>query len=364
MIKLRKVALLGLFVPVLLIGIAQAAEPGFYIGGSVGQTTVDKDANDFGYKGDYSPGPGSPAVPRNFKIDDDDTGWKAFIGYQYLNWLGFEGGYVDFGGASDKYQGTNVDVDITGWDGFMVLSLPLGSWDLFAKVGAINLKTDLNVGSSSDDDNDVQLAYGAGIAYNFGHWSIRAEAEGFDDNEVDDFYFLSAGLSYRFGGGKKKAAPVAAAPVAAPVEQCADTDTDGVCDDADVCPGTPAGTRVDSIGCACNYVLTLEFALDSAELSEYDMEKLDRLVPVLTNPKAGAMRGVIDGYTDSTGSEAYNLKLSERRAEAVANYLSSKGVSGKFTTHGYGEANPVASNDTEEGRVQNRRIELKRTDCQ
>ena len=126
---------------------------------------------------------------------------------------------------------------------------------------------------------------------------------------------------------------------------------------------SPASTRVDSIGCSCNYVLTLEFALNSAKLSPYDMQRLDQLVPALTNPKAGSMRGVINGYTDSTGSEAYNQKLSERRAEAVANYLSSKGVSGKFTTTGYGEANPVASNDTADGRAQNRRIELQRTDC-
>ncbi len=352
MSMLRKMAPLLLLAPAVLSFHIHAAEPGFYVGGSYGQTNVDMDAGDFGYSGH-----------NDFKIDGDDTGWKAYLGYNFLPWLGLEGGYTDFGGISDNVRGTSVDVDITGWDGFMVLSLPLGSWDLFAKAGAINFKTDLNLGSSKEDDNDVQFAYGAGVAYNFGHWSIRAEAEGFDDNEIDDFYFLSAGVTYHFGGGKKEPAPVAAAPVAAPVEQCADADNDGVCDADDICPGTQAGTRVDAIGCSCKYVLTLEFAFDSAKLSEHDMEQLDRLVPVLTNPKAGNMRGVIDGYTDSVGSDAYNLKLSQRRAEAVADYLASKGVSGKFTTNGYGEANPVASNDTADGRAQNRRIELQRTDC-
>jgi len=353
MTKLRKIALLGLLAPSISIGTVQAAEPGFYVGGSFGQTTVDMDAGDFGYNGGG-----------DFKIDDDDTGWKAFIGYQYLDWLGFEGGYTDFGGVSDKIRGTSVDVDITGWDGFMVLSLPLGSWDLFAKAGAINFQTDLNLGSTKEDDNDVQFAYGAGVAYNFGHWSVRVEAEGFDDNEVDDFYFLSAGLSYRFGGDKKPA-PVAAAPVAAPVEQCADADNDGVCDADDQCPNTPAGAKVDAMGCLCNYTLNLEFAFDSAELSVSDELKLDALIPVLTNQKMQFVQGAIDGYTDSVGSEQYNLGLSQRRAAAVMNYLESKGANlgGRFTTHGYGEADPVASNDTAEGRAQNRRVVLRRTDC-
>jgi OmpA-OmpF porin, OOP family len=88
-------------------------------------------------------------------------------------------------------------------------------------------------------------------------------------------------------------------------------------------------------------------------------------VPVLTNPKTGFIRGVIEGHTDSIGSESFNLGLSQRRAEAVASYLQSQGVdvAGRFEIRGYGEANPVATNDTAAGRAQNRRVVVRRTDC-
>jgi outer membrane protein OmpA-like peptidoglycan-associated protein len=67
----------------------------------------------------------------------------------------------------------------------------------------------------------------------------------------------------------------------------------------------------------------------------------------------------VGGHTDSVGSEAYNQGLSERRADAVRDYLMSKGVkASRLTARGYGESRPVASNDTEEGRAENRRVEL------
>ena len=71
--------------------------------------------------------------------------------------------------------------------------------------------------------------------------------------------------------------------------------------------------------------------------------------------------GVISaGHTDSIGTDAYNMKLSLRRAEAVKNYLVSEGISAKrIKVEGFGEANPVASNATAEGRAQNRRVELR-----
>ena len=67
----------------------------------------------------------------------------------------------------------------------------------------------------------------------------------------------------------------------------------------------------------------------------------------------------VDGYTDAIGTEAYNLKLSERRADAVVNYLEQQGIpASRLIPHGYGKTNFVASNDTPEGRAQNRRVEL------
>jgi outer membrane protein OmpA-like peptidoglycan-associated protein len=350
--SIRKNTMLAMFLaPTLVAGAAYAVEPGFYLGASGGQTNVDKDANDFGFNGGG-----------NFEIDDDDTGWKAYLGYNFMPWLGVEAGYVDFGNASKTFAGNNIDLEVNGWEGFLVGLLPLGPVDLFAKVGAIDLRSELDTGNfGTNDESDTQLAYGVGAAYNIGHWGLRVEAEGYDDNEVDDFYFVSAGVTYHFFHDKP--APVAAAAPAPAPAACPDGDNDGVCTDKDECPSTPAGAKVDAVGCDCDFTLSLEFAFDSAKLSANDMAKLDEVAGPLK--KEGAIGGTISGYTDSVGTDAYNMGLSKRRADAVANYLESKGVQldGRFTVNGYGESDPVASNDTAEGRAQNRRVVVSRTDC-
>ena len=84
--------------------------------------------------------------------------------------------------------------------------------------------------------------------------------------------------------------------------------------------------------------------------------------PDLTRLKFVA--GTVVGHTDSSGSDAYNQKLSERRAQTVAGYLEGKGIAvGRLTASGAGESEPIADNKTKEGRAQNRRVVLKRTDC-
>ena len=347
----KKVCAATMLAPALLIGSAFAAEPGFYLGASGGQSFINEEYNN------------------NIDIDDDATGWKAYLGYQFIPWLGVEAGYVDFGeySSNNLFQGTNFDADVeaSAWEGFLVGTLPLGPVDLFAKVGAADLQAEVDTKNfGTEQDNDTQLAYGVGAAYNFGdgHWGLRVEAEGYDDNEVDDFYFVSAGITYRFF---TKAAPVAAAPVAAAPKACPDGDKDGVCDAVDQCPDTKPGTRVGSIGCDCDFTLSLQFAFDSAKLTASDMAQLDRIVPVLSDPKAGFIGGVIEGHTDSVGTEEYNMGLSKRRAESVASYLQSQGVNlgNRFATEAFGESKPIASNDTAEGRAENRRVVIRRTDC-
>jgi len=138
-----------------------------------------------------------------------------------------------------------------------------------------------------------------------------------------------------------------------------------VCDADDKCPNTAPGTRVGPAGCDCDFTLQLQFAFDSAKLTAGDMAQLDKLVPVLNNAQTGFIGGVIEGHTDSIGSEAYNMGLSKRRAESVASYLASQGVNlgNRFATEAFGEAKPIASNDTEAGRAENRRVVIRRTDC-
>jgi outer membrane protein OmpA-like peptidoglycan-associated protein len=99
------------------------------------------------------------------------------------------------------------------------------------------------------------------------------------------------------------------------------------------------------------------FAFDSAELQPEAKKNIRSMAEVLRKyPNSDIL---IEGDTDSIGSEEYNQKLSERRARAVADYQISLGVSGsRIRTIGLGETNPVASNDTEEGRRRNRRVEI------
>ncbi len=100
------------------------------------------------------------------------------------------------------------------------------------------------------------------------------------------------------------------------------------------------------------------FEFDKAELKPESYPELDRVVELMK--KYPNIKVEIAGHTDSIGSEAYNLRLSQRRAEAVVRYLVSKGISpDRLIAKGYGESQPIAPNDTEEGRALNRRVEFR-----
>jgi outer membrane protein OmpA-like peptidoglycan-associated protein len=101
----------------------------------------------------------------------------------------------------------------------------------------------------------------------------------------------------------------------------------------------------------------IQFALNSAELSESSKSNLQDLAETLK--KYDDTNILIEGHTDITGTREYNMRLSEKRAESVADYLKGLGVSGKrLTTAGYGPEQPVGDNETEYGRQQNRRVEV------
>jgi OOP family OmpA-OmpF porin len=146
-----------------------------------------------------------------------------------------------------------------------------------------------------------------------------------------------------------------APPVGALLE--ADSDGDGVLDDQDECPNTPKGATVNSAGCwAFEGVVLFDF--DKYDLRPEAYPLLHEAVSILgQNPD---MEVEIQGHTDSIGSAAYNHGLSERRAEAVLDYLVSHGIASyRLAAKGYGLTQPVASNDTEEGRAKNRRVRLR-----
>ena len=106
-----------------------------------------------------------------------------------------------------------------------------------------------------------------------------------------------------------------------------------------------------------NMPSNITFALNSADLNSQFFSALEGVGVVLKEYNKTVIE--IAGHTDSSGSDQYNQTLSQRRAQAVANYLTSQGVKGeRLITVGAGEAHPVASNDTEQGRASNRRVEL------
>lgn len=158
-------------------------------------------------------------------------------------------------------------------------------------------------------------------------------------------------------------APVVVAPAAAPVVAAAprDSDGDGVPDDADRCPGTRAGAKVDPSGCEVAEVLVLKgvnFATNSARLTPDSLKTLDTVAATLT--KRGNPKTEVAGHTDNRGSAVRNKALSQQRAEAVMKYLVAKGVAAaSLSAHGYGQDAPLASNASESGRAENRRVELR-----
>jgi OOP family OmpA-OmpF porin len=158
-----------------------------------------------------------------------------------------------------------------------------------------------------------------------------------------------------------------------------DSDGDGVADIFDKCPNTENGVRVDGAGCPLpqpkqiikqeKVVVTqqdrkivdeaikdLEFDLGKATIRPSSFPSLDRVSELLINKNFSLK---LAGHTDNTGSNALNMRLSKERAEAVKAYLVSKGANAsRIEAVGYGSSQPIATNDTAEGRQQNRRVEF------
>jgi len=147
---------------------------------------------------------------------------------------------------------------------------------------------------------------------------------------------------------------------AAGCEVDGDDDGDGILNSVDQCPNSPAGSRVNNAGCPFDRALVLQgvkFATNSDQLLPDSLPVLENAIATLK--RYPEVKIEVAGHTDSRGSDAYNLGLSARRAAAVLTYLRNGGVTNAMSSHGYGEADPIASNDTDEGRQQNRRVVLR-----
>jgi len=192
--------------------------------------------------------------------------------------------------------------------------------------------------------NDSYLQHSVALVFNFGKTKNDSDKDGVAD-EVDECPGLIG---------------------SAETNGCPDKDGDGVADKDDHCPDV-AGT-IENKGCPpvkeedkkvlkdALHGINFETGKDVINESSYPV--LDAIVTIMKiNP---AYNLDIEGHTDSQGDDDLNMRLSEKRANAVKNYLTEKGIdAARLQAKGYGETKPVADNETAEGRAENRRVELK-----
>ena len=245
---------------------------------------------------------------------------------------------------------------------------------LIAGVGIVD-----NQQKGGPDRTDFAMEAGGGVLVNM--WrssngaqtlSLRPEYKlRWDDNTFgrkmrDEI--ISVGLQLSFGAPDEVPVTRAVAveppavvtpPPPPPPPPPADSDGDGVLDPQDQCPGTPPGVAVDEKGCPRVGAITLEgigFETNSDRLTSDSRSVLDKVGSDVK--KYPNLRVELQGHTDSTGADAYNLKLSQLRADAVRNYLVQNAAvpPQQLVAKGYGEAQPVASNTTVDGRAVNRRV--------
>ncbi|MEA1916856.1 MAG: OmpA family protein [Campylobacterota bacterium] len=281
--------------------------------------------------------------------------------------------------AKQNYTGDTKHLNRIALNG--VYDFALGSAVPFIKAGG---------GYEEGYENTGILEAGAGVKFPLSDiFSLKAEGIYINkpDKGTNDVALL-AGLNIALGG--EKAAPVPApAPVIVEtqiidgdedgvldnIDECLNTpkgakvglngcaldaDSDGVVDYKDICLMTPNGHGVDIDGCSTNVTMRLNYKNNSAAINEAATERIGRFSQfMLDNP---TFKAHIIGYTSSTGTKAYNQKLSERRAAGVEAAIEAVGVPiESITSEGRGIADPVASNDTPEGQALNRRTEVELT---
>ncbi len=147
----------------------------------------------------------------------------------------------------------------------------------------------------------------------------------------------------------------APAPVPPPVADCStmDSDNDGVNNCDDKCPDTLDGVKVSAYGC---WVVDVKFDNDKADIKPQYYQELDETAAAIKNHPEVEIE--VQGHTSQTGDFQHNMRLSERRADAVKDYIVNGHHLPNVTSKGYGWTQPIDTNETEEGRANNRRVQL------
>jgi OOP family OmpA-OmpF porin len=215
-------------------------------------------------------------------------------------------------------------------------------------------------------DSGAKFNYGAGVKYYFNDVvNVFAKATHLTDfSDDENELHISAGLGFALGKStpqKEKTSTLveqAEEKRTQEAQKRVDSDGDFVYDAFDKCPNTPQGFSVDQNGCALSYDFQVHFAFDSSIVSAQAQERIDAFAAFIKSNDEAIKQVEIAGHTDAKGSNEYNLWLSERRAKAVYDKLVDKGISQKLMIYkGYGEEKPLVSNDTEQNRALNRRVE-------
>lgn len=279
---------------------------------------------------------------------DDELGYNIGVGY----------GLTDNLATELTYTRINMST-LAGRDRLRAYRLDL-VYNLDNTIGTLSPYFVGGIGDTKFDSNkDTTLNVGAGLRHRFNdrvEWRAAARTfYGFDDGTYD--VGIDTALVFHLGAAPAARVEASTAPVVA------DSDGDGVPDDRDACPNTPRNYAVDERGCpimleeVARITLSVQFDFDQAVVKPEYFEDIRRVADFLVAHED--VVATVEGHTDSTGTDEYNQGLSERRAAAVRQVLIERfNVSpARISSVGYGEARPVTSNATSEGRAQNRRVE-------
>lgn len=334
------------------------------------------------------------------KRDLSETGtFGVGVEYRFLPRWSVEAVYSR-ADADRKYVAGESEFQELRIDGTYYFAGPDAAWNPYVSLGAghaeFGVGDTISYTTAGTDHEETRVNVGVGFRYNVSDSiSIRGdlrEFHGIDESTFDTM--ASLGLSWAFTRTVAASKP-APAPEPAPAPAPADSDGDGVPDNRDQCPNTPAGVQVDSRGCpvdsdgdgvpdyrdecpntpagatvderGCEGVtetietieLSVQFPTNSSVIDATFDSEIRRVADFMAEYPETTVE--IAGHSDSIGDAEYNRFLSQRRAEAVANRLTSVlGVDpDRVSAMGYGEAEPIASNDTAAGRAQNRRVEAR-----
>lgn len=289
---------------------------------------------------------------------DNDLGYVIGIGYDFTSRLSAEFSVMDLNPETKAKR--ELDQDLWKIDVLYGLDFDLGRFTPFVVSGLGN--------SNIDGENDSIWDIGAGLRLPLNErWTWRTSIRNYyalgRDFEDQDFG-IDTTLVYRFGGSRKSKASSNEPPREGVQEvvEVADADRDGVPDANDLCSDTPRSYAVDKDGCpiaieeVARVELLVNFDFDRSEVKEQYLPEIESVARFMEQYPDRVVE--LEGHTDSRGTDAYNLGLSQRRAEAVmAELVGRFGISpSRVSAKGFGESQPIGSNDSAQGRAENRRV--------